>query len=293
MDKKNIHSETIPLAVIGISHHTASVEIREKASFTGEEYTAFMNKFTKKYQSCGLMVISTCNRTEIYISGETAINDISGICSLLDKVKQQKIFCKKNIVYTLKGKEAAYHFFRVISSLDSQMVGEPQITGQVKDAYERSRSLGHTGILINKMFNYGMQAEKQVRSETYLTEGAVSVSYAGVELARKIFGDLKETTILLIGAGETAELAATHFIKRDASNILVGNRTFKKAKRLADKFNGKAIDMENLETTLDQVDIVITATSSTDYVITNPEISILQQEMLMASFYIIWIPWRK
>jgi glutamyl-tRNA reductase len=268
MSIKDSTLNNIPLSVVGLSHHTSGVDIREKASLNDDEFEALIQKFSNAYEACGIMILSTCNRTEIYVSGNEAVQDISTICRWLDNLKAQKVFCNTPYTYTYTGLQAIQHFFRVISSLDSQLVGEPQITGQVKEAYEKSLDLNATNILINKMYNFGMQEERQVRGKTYLTDGAVSVSFAGVELARKIFGNLINTTVLLIGAGETAELAATHFIKRDAGNILVVNRTFKKAQILAEKFDGKPFEISDLPAALDQADIVISATSSKDYVVT-------------------------
>jgi glutamyl-tRNA reductase len=257
----------IPITVVGFNHNTAEVDLRERATFNESQQTSIIQRLAKKYNTRGVLVLSTCNRTELYVSGRKATKYITEICSWLDTKIKENIFCNENVTYIFKGRQAIHHFFRVITSLDSQMIGEPQITGQVKDAYEKSRQLGHTDILMNKMYNFGMQVEKQVRSKTYLTDGAVSISFAGVEMARKIFGNLQNTTVLLIGAGDTAELAALHFANREVAQILVVNRTFKKARNLATKYQGKSIHMEDLHQALDQVDIVITATSSDTYIL--------------------------
>jgi len=262
MESKEIHNENIPIAVIGVSHQTADVGIREKIVLSDKQQSVVIQKLAKLFRMRGIFVLSTCNRTEIYVCGRKAIKYIEDICIWLDQFKKERIFCNQDLSYILKGRKAIHHFFRVISSLDSQMIGEPQITGQVKEAYEKSHQLKHTDIFINKMYNFGMQVEKQVRSKTYLADGAVSISFAAVELARKIFGQLQNTTVLLIGAGETAELAASHFVKRNVSKIIVTNRTFKKARHLAEKFNGEAVKWEKLESSLEQADIVISATSS-------------------------------
>jgi glutamyl-tRNA reductase len=267
MKTLDVHQENLPLVVIGVNHHTAKVNIREKATFTEKQQTSIIKLLHKKYNTRGSLVLSTCNRTEIYICGRKAIKYIWDICNWLDSLINDSIFCNKDLVYIFKGKKVIHHFFRVITSLDSQIVGEPQITGQVKDAYENSHAINQTDILLNKMYNFGMQVEKQVRSKTYLTDGAVSVSFAAVELARKIFGDLINTTVLLIGAGETVELASLHFAKRNVARIWVANRTFKKAQYLADKFQGEPLALENLEQAFEQADIVLTATSSDFYIV--------------------------
>lgn len=263
----DIYKGEIPLAVVGINHRTAAVNIRERASLSETECNTYIHEFQTLHDSCGVMILSTCNRTELYFSGKEAIGRLHELLIPLDKIKKQKLFLNEKITYTYHGRKAVHHFFRVISSLDSQMIGEPQITGQVKDAYETACVLKSTDILINKLYNYGMQTEKIVRSRTYLTDGAVSVSFAGVELARKIFSDLDAKTVLLLGAGETAELAAVHFLKRKVNNLLVVNRTFSKAQTLANKIGGKAILLKNLESILLKSDIVISATSSDTYVV--------------------------
>ena len=278
MKSRDTYNENIPIAVVGISHHTAEVNIREKAVFNDKQQTTLMRRLSKLYRTRGIFVLSTCNRTEIYVCGRKAIKYIEDICEWLDKFKKVAIFSNKDLIYIAKGREAIRHFFRVISSLDSQIIGEPQITGQVKTAYENAHLLKHTDIFINKMYNFGMQVEKQVRSKTYLTDGAASISFAAVELAKKIFGDLYNTTVLLIGAGETAELTALHFVKRKVSRIIVTNRTFKKAWNLAAKLEGEAIQLQHSLQAIEQADIVITATSSEKYILHKQDLEKIAQK---------------
>lgn len=272
MKSKDLYSENIPIAVVGLNHHTAAVHIREKAVFNDKQQTTLMNKLSKLYRTRGIFVLSTCNRTEIYLCGRKALKYIEDICVWLDNFKKVTIFSNKEIIYIIQGTAAIHHFFRVISSLDSQIIGEPQITGQVKSAYEKAHQLQYTDVFINKMYNFGMQVEKQVRSKTYLADGAVSISFAAVELAKKIFGDLSNTIVLLIGAGETAELAALHFMKRNVSKILVTNRTLKKARLLAAELKGEAIELGHLPQAIEQADIVITATSSENFLVNKKDV---------------------
>jgi len=272
MSIQDSEQQNIPLAVVGISHNTAELAIREKAVFTDKQQSNILNHLSKNFNTRGAIVLSTCNRTEIYVCGRKATKYISDICTWLDDIQKENIFCNEEIVYIQKGREAVRHFFKVISALDSQIIGEPQITGQVKEAYEKSHQSNYTELFLNKMYNFGMQVEKSVRSKTYLSDGAVSISFAGVELARKIFGNLQDSTVLLIGAGETAELAALHFKTRDVPRIIVANRTFKTAQDLAAKFDGDAFDLENLEEALNQANIVISATAS--------DVFILDKQML-------------
>ncbi len=287
MKSKDINTENIPIAVVGISHHTADVAFREKAVLNDKQQKTIMNRLSKLYRTRGIFVLSTCNRTEIYVCGRKAIKYIEDICAWLDDFKKETIFTNKELIYIVKGSAAIHHFFRVISSLDSQIIGEPQITGQVKDAYEKAHHLEHTDIFINKMYNFGMQVEKQVRSKTYLTDGAVSVSFAAVELARKIFGDLRKTTILLIGAGDTARLAAQHFVKRHVSRIIVTNRTFRNARQLAEKLNGEAITLEKVTKILEETDIVISATSGDKYILEKRDLEIVAKKRDFKPIFLI------
>ncbi|MFC2123340.1 glutamyl-tRNA reductase [Bacteroidota bacterium] len=262
-------NENIPLGLIGISHKTAPVEIRDKVTLNVEEQESALKELKDAYDIEGCFVLSTCNRTEIYCSGENLDNELSEIRKWLDKFKTCHHFSDSEVAYQLQGIDAIRHFFRVISSLDSQIVGESQITGQVKDGYELAHGLEITDTVLNKLFNYGMQTKKKVHSNTYLSDGTVSVSFAGVELARKIFSDLKGKEILLVGAGKTAELAAYHFLEDGVERINVANRTLGNAQELARKFNGAAYTLDQLGSALETADIVISATSSDEYVITH------------------------
>lgn len=282
-----MNNREIPIAVIGISHRSADVSIREKASFSEQEQNTLIRQYAVKYKTSGILVLSTCNRTEIYVSGSDAVENMEDLCLWLDTFKPEPVFTNSDYTYLYTGIEAVRHFFRVASSLDSLMIGEPQITGQVKTAYENSRGSDNSNIIINKMYHIGMQAEKLVRSKTYLTDGAVSVSFAGVELARKIFGNLEKTTVLMIGAGETAELAATHFAKRNVKQILVVNRTLAKAERIAENCSGRALPISDLDQALNQADVVITATSSTEYVLTRTMLEKMAKDREYKSIFLI------
>ncbi len=259
----------LPVGVIGISHKTASVEIRDRVVLTEAEQRTAVKKISQEFDVDGCMVISTCNRTEIYISGETLHEETKRIRDWLNELKGCQYFTDQELIYELHGTEAVHHYFKVISGMDSQIIGETQITGQVLDAYELAHKLGVTDSVLNKLFNFAMQAKKRVRNETFLCDGTVSVSFAGVELARKIFNNLKNKEILVVGAGKTAELAAFHFMENDLKNIHVVNRTLEKAKKLAGAYQGQAYGLDQLELAIRHADIVISATSSQQYVITH------------------------
>ena len=264
-------SDHIPLALIGISHKTAPVALREKVALSEEEQKATVSQIMDQFHASGCLILSTCNRTEIYLSADHLKDSIHKMRLWLNEFKKCEEFTDPGITYELHDSEAAEHFFKVLSGLDSQIIGEQQISGQVKDSYDLTHTLNATDALINKLFNFAMQAKKRVHNETFLSDGTVSISFAGVELARKIFNDLSTKHVLLIGAGKTAELAAFHFQENGVKSINVVNRTFERAQELAEKFGGKAYKMEQLDEALSESDIVISATSGTEYVVT-PEL---------------------
>lgn len=267
MNTLDTHSENVPITVVGLNHVSAAVCLREKAAFNDAQQATIFRQLSTEYNARGAIILSTCNRTEIYLSGRKAAKYIDDVCHWLDSLIRARIFTNPETVYIYKGRQAVTQFFRVIAGLDSQIVGEPQITGQVKNAYERSRRINCTDLLLNKMYHAGMQAEKKVRNQTFLGEGAVSVSFAAVELARKIFTGLEKRTVLLIGAGETAQLAACHFFKQGITRMIILNRTGEKARKLAQRFAGRALPLQKLPQALLQADIVLAATSSDNFIL--------------------------
>jgi len=262
-------SDQIPLGLIGISHKTAPVEIREKVALSEDEQKVAIKHMVENLKVDGCMVLSTCNRTEIYVSNDNIESTLEQIRSWLNEFKKCTEYNDQQITYKLNDTNVVEHFFKVLSGLDSQIIGEQQITGQVKDSYDLTHQLHGTDALINKLFNFAMQAKKKVHNETFLTDGTVSISFAGVELARKIFNDLSDKNVLMIGAGKTAELAAYHFQENGVKNINVVNRTFARAEELAEKLNGSAYTLDQLPEVLLETDIVISATSSEEYVVTS------------------------
>ncbi len=262
-------SDQIPLGLIGISHKTAPVEVREKVALSDDEQRATVKHIVENIHADGCMVLSTCNRTEIYVSNNNIESTIEHIKSWLNEFKKCTDYTNEDITYGLQDVDVVEHFFKVLSGLDSQIIGEQQITGQVKDSYDLTHDLNGTDTMINKLFNFAMQAKKKVHNETFLSDGTVSISFAGVELARKIFSNLTDKNVLLVGAGKTAELAAYHFQENGVKNINVVNRTYARAVDLAEKLNGKAYKLDDLSEVLAEADIVISATSSEEYVVTS------------------------
>lgn len=276
------------LIVVGLNHKTAPVEIREKLAFNTEESTREALKKLIKLESVGEVVIfSTCNRVEIYIYSEKQSEIADVIKEFLAKFHQIDITDFEKYLYAYTDKDAVMHLFRVASSLDSMIVGEPQITGQVKASYEIALSERTTSLILNHLMNRALFAAKRVRNETRIGENPVSVSYAAVDLIKKVFHELDKKSVLLIGAGEMAELAMKHLISSGIKNIFVTNRTYKKAEELAIKFHGVATLFENLKQELVSVDIVICSTNAPYYVI-NKEIikEIMSQRKYKPLFFI-------
>jgi glutamyl-tRNA reductase len=251
------------IGLVGLNHKTAPVEIREKFVFSEEEIVRFISGLKGENESTELVVLSTCNRTEVYFN-LTKNCDFRNFSYVLKKLAEFKKI-KKEInpyFYTLSGREAAEHLFKVAAGLDSMVLGENQVLGQVKEAYRISASRKYTGSVLNKLFHRAFEAGKKVRTETEINKGASSVSYAAVELASKIFSDLEGHPVLLTGAGETGELALKSLVERGSKRLFITNRTYSRAEKVAEKFNAVPVRFEELEARLTDCDIVITSTSS-------------------------------
>jgi len=259
------------IIVIGLNHKTAPVQIREKLAFQSEDNIRQALRQLIQLEGINETVIfSTCNRVEVYVYSNKENED-----SIINKVKiflsdfhRIEIKDFENYLYIYKNKETVEHLFKVTSSLDSMILGEPQITGQVKDSYEIAISERTTSLILNHLMNRALFTAKRVRNETRIGENPVSVSYAAVGLIKKVFDELSRKTVLLVGAGEMAELALKHLIGTGINNIYVTNRTYERAKELAKDFNGVALPFDNLKELLTKVDIVICSTGAPNYVIT-------------------------
>jgi len=216
------------------------------------------------------LFLSTCNRVEaIYTTDnpEEAKKAVISMLSRLGNIAEEHFISN---IYIYEDAEALKHIFRVASSLDSMVVGEPQILGQIKEAYHQAAVTEKTsGVILNRLMHRAFHVAKRVKTETGISEAAVSISYAAVELAKKIFYGLEGRKVLLIGAGEMAELAARHLIGNGVNSLIVANRSFDKAIQVADQFNGKAVFFEEIESYILEVDIIITSTASMDFVVTH------------------------
>ncbi|MDY7000672.1 MAG: glutamyl-tRNA reductase [Thermodesulfobacteriota bacterium] len=250
--------------VIGLNHRTAGVEIREAFALNNCN-PCTQGLITPKGPIQEAVTLSTCNRVEILAVGEP--DALDNLMNFWASTCQGNVETLAPHIYTHLGIEAVEHVFTVAASLDSMVVGEPQILGQLKEAYRDATKHGSAKVILNSLMHKAFSVAKRVRTETGIASSAVSISYAAVELAKKIFGGMEKNTAMLIGAGEMAELAATHLMNAGIQKILVANRTFERAEELAKRFHGEAIVFEELTRKLTDVDIVISSTGAPEAII--------------------------
>jgi glutamyl-tRNA reductase len=262
----------LDILLLGINHKTASVEVRECIAFAEDETKSALHSLLGKSFIKEALLFSTCNRVEILLVTDNktrAVEETKAFIAEFNKIPLEKF---EDALYLHEGDDAVRHVFRVASSLDSMVVGEPQILGQVKEAYRTATDEKTSGVILNRLLHRTFFVAKRIRTETGIGDRAVSISYAAVELARKIFGELADKTVMLIGAGEMAELAVEHLIRYKANKVWVANRTFETGVELAKQFNGQAIRFEEISESLKTVDIIISSTGSPDYVIQRDQV---------------------
>ncbi|RMF86137.1 MAG: glutamyl-tRNA reductase [Nitrospinota bacterium] len=256
------------ILVVGLSHKTAPLEIRERLAFSPHQWQEAVEKLTQYNDIVEAVILSTCNRVEIYARVKEVEAGSEHIIQFLSDYHGLPVSAFRDHLYCLAEEEAIRHLFRVASSLDSMVIGEPQILGQVKEAYQQAKAYGLVGRLLGPLFEKSFTVAKKIRTETRIAENAVSISFAAVELARKIFVDLHTRTALLIGTGEMAELAAQHLVQQGVRKLLICNRTFEHAQTLAGRLQGEAIPYEDLFSSLERVDIVISSTAAPHPILT-------------------------
>jgi glutamyl-tRNA reductase len=259
------------LFAVGLSHRTAPVELRECVDFTRAGVEAALSALASQGVGREVVVLSTCNRAEIYAVGETdgTAESLGRFFSAYHQLQHADV---AGHLYVRRGADAARHLFRVAAGLDSLVVGEPQILGQVKAAYSTASERQFTGALTNRLFHSAFAAAKRVRSETGLGEGAVSVSYAAIALAKKIFGHLKGRRVLILGAGEMAKLTGVHLQAQEVEQIDIASRTLVTSTLLAARLGGHAVPWEGLDDALAAADIVVTATGASEPVLTRARV---------------------
>ncbi|MCD6296719.1 MAG: glutamyl-tRNA reductase [Deltaproteobacteria bacterium] len=257
---------------IGMNHETAPVELRECLA-TDPENTVKALALMRDLDCIkeGLFV-STCNRVEALIATESVKEAEKSVISLMAELGNMPEESFSSNLYKNEDKDAVMHIFRVASSIDSMVVGEPQILGQIKDAYAEAARQKTSGVILNRLMHRAFHVAKRVRTETEICEAAVSISYAAVELAKKIFHVLTGKKVLLIGAGEMAELAAKHLMVQGVSSMVVANRTFERAVEVAGLFKARPVSFDEIGDQLLDVDIVVASTASKEYVITYDQV---------------------
>lgn len=251
------------LIVLGINHKTASLAVREKVAFADHELGQIMAEVKENTEDSEVALLSTCNRVEFYVSNESKQHEE------LKTRLMQWLETKKGVgeeleqaVYCHQGTDAVGHLMKVASGLDSMVLGEPQILGQLKACYQKARRAGTVSQVMERLFQKTFAAAKRVRHETEIGSNPVSVAYAAVTLARHIFSDFSELTVLFVGAGETIELAARHLEQNGVKQMIMANRTLANAQKLADDFDGKAVGLDAIPHYLPQADIVVSSTGS-------------------------------
>ncbi len=248
------------LLAVGLNHKTAPIQVRERVAFAPEQLPETLRDLVAQAKISEAAILSTCNRTEMLCCVDEANSEI-----IIEWLRQHRDFSANELdpyMYTHPEQMAVRHMLRVASGLDSLILGEPQILGQLKNAYSTAQAAGTIGAQLSKLFEYTFSVAKQVRTDTAIGASAVSVAFAAVSLSKQIFSDLKEHTALLIGAGETIELAARHLKESGIKRLIIANRTLAKAEALVKEVEGYAITLGEIPAHLAEADIVISSTAS-------------------------------
>ncbi|MGA0343335.1 MAG: glutamyl-tRNA reductase [Arenicellales bacterium] len=249
------------LLTIGLNHRTAPVALRERTAFSSEQLPDAVRSLVESPEVAEATILSTCNRTEIYCRQETPA--VTPVVNWLRDYGDVPAEALSTSTYTLPGEQAVQHAFRVASGLDSMVLGEPQILGQMKSAFSAAHQAGTTGKILNRLFQHTFSVAKQIRTDTAIGANAVSVAFAAVDLAKRIFSNLSEQTVLLLGAGETIELVARHLKQTGVKHIIVANRSIERAQTLTAQLGSEAISLAEMPERLHEADIVVASTAST------------------------------
>lgn len=275
------------LAVVGLNHNTASVKLRECLSVPQDKIEQIYSVILQNERIYEALILSTCNRVEYYIVTDDFLCNVESVLKIIAEKSKIHYADLRKHTYTYCGRDAVKHLFKVACGLDSLVLGEPQIFGQVKDAFASAKIYGKVDRYLKKLEESTIKIAKKVRTDTKISENPVSVSYAAVELAKKIFGSLKNKTALIIGAGEMCELAAKHLSSTDISSIVITNRTFEKAEALAKEVSGIAKPFTNIHEYLINADIVISSTGAQDYILKYDEVKSIMQSRKYAPIFFI------
>jgi len=260
------------IVIVGLNHRSAPVEVRERLAFPADTIGHALRGLVDRDGIGEGVIVSTCNRVEVCVLASEGYKGTQSVKEFLSAYHGMPLAELATYLYHHTEEEAVRHLFRVSSSLDSMVLGEPQILGQVKDAYGYACEFQSIGPVLDKFFTKAFSVAKRVRTETRVANSAVSVSYAAVELAKKILGDLSDKTVMLIGAGEMCELAARHLLSAGAKGILVTNRTFERAVRLAEEFDGTPVRFDELPVHLKRADIILSSTGAPHFILKREDV---------------------
>ncbi len=269
--KTTIQVATMTLLALGISHKTAPISIREKFAFNADELPSALASLRDFEGISESLLVSTCNRTELYCNVLNAQTDLplkwlNTYSNDLETVIDEHLYC-------FSEEQAVQHILRVTSGLDSMILGEPQILGQVKQAYREAVDAGTIGKLFNRLMQFSFSTAKMIRSKTEIGQSPVTVALAAVKLAQQIHGELEEKTAVLIGAGETIELVASYLSANHIGKIIISNRSLENAKALAGRFRAEATGLKNLRNSLEKADIVVASTASKEPIVTKEDVA--------------------
>jgi glutamyl-tRNA reductase len=257
--------------ITGVNHRTAPVEVRERLAFDQNSIGAALSDLRAFAGISESMILSTCNRVELAVTAEDGVDPAPSVDRFLSQSRNMQLEHISPHLYHYEDEKAIHHVFRVAASLDSMVVGEPQILGQLKTAYALAKANGAISGLLDVILTRAFGVAKRVRAETGIGENAVSVSYAAVELAREIFGSLEHKKVLIVGAGKMSELAARHLHRSGATDIYVTNRTYERAKELAGLFKGRIVEYDSFLSTLPEIDILIASSGAPHYILKKTE----------------------
>ena len=276
------------VVLIGLNHKTAPVEIRERFTFSPEQVTETLNRLQADSSLVECALLSTCNRTEFYAvpqgSAEDGINTLNGFLNSQQQMAQAEL---EKLTYHHRGTLAVNHLFSVSSGLDSLILGENQILGQVRRAYIQAQEASCTGPILEKLFPWALRIGKRARSETEISRGASSVAAAAVELAQKIFGEMKGRNVLLLGAGKMGKKSLNLLTKTGVNEVQIVNRTLEKAEELAEQCGGTAVPFDMLDEALTSVDILIASTGAPHYIVTKERISSVMRQRRGKPLFVI------
>ncbi len=273
------------IILLGLNYKSAPVEIREKVSMSKSNIQRNLEALQQLESVDGIAVLSTCNRTEFYMDAKDSGKAVTGLMEFISWYSFCPVEILEQHMYVKRESAAVEHLFTVAAGLDSMILGESQIQGQVQDAYNYALEYHLSNNVINTLLMSALTLGKRVRTETYIDRQAVSISSAAVELAKQELGTLEGKTVLIIGAGDTSELAARHLVSNGITGVIVANRTFDRAQRLANEFGGKAIRLDHFGAYLDSADIVISCTASPKYIIEKKDIERLVAQRSKPLFF--------